>query len=66
MLISFDIEVDVSFRIETIDPAYERGDSGDGMMSESSTTNILIQSNITYLLDNKELKDYVELDRAFF
>lgn len=65
MLISFNIEIDVSFSIETIDPSYERGDSGDGMMSESSSTNILIQSNITYLLDNKELMDYIELDREY-
>lgn len=65
MLISFDIELDVSFSIETVDPSYERGDSGDGMMSESSSTNKLIQSNITYLLDNKELMDYIELDRSF-
>lgn len=65
MLISFDIEIDVSFSIETIDPSYEKGDSGDGMMSESSSTSILIQSNITCLLDNKELIDYVELDRAY-
>ncbi|WP_454862265.1 PIN domain-containing protein [Peribacillus frigoritolerans] len=66
ILITLHIEVDVSFYIETIDPSYERGDSGDGMMSESSNTNIWIQSNITYLLDNKELIDYVELDRSFF
>ncbi len=65
MLISFDIEVNVSFSIETINPSYEKGDFGDGMMSESSSTSILIQSNITYLLDNKELIDYVELDREF-
>ncbi|MEH7486298.1 DUF4935 domain-containing protein, partial [Priestia megaterium] len=65
MLISFDIEVDVSFSIETIDPSYEKGDSGDGMMSESSSASILIQSNITYVLDNKELMDYVELERAY-
>ncbi|MDZ5610812.1 PIN domain-containing protein [Bacillus pseudomycoides] len=65
MLISFDIEVDVSFRIETVDPSYEYGDSGDGMMSESSSTNILIHSNVTYSLENKALIDYVELDREF-
>lgn len=65
LLISFDIELNVSFSIETIDPSYERGDSGDGMISESSSTNILIQSNITYLLDNEELIDYVELDREY-
>ncbi|UNP78014.1 PIN domain-containing protein [Bacillus nitratireducens] len=66
MLISFDIEVDVSFSIETIDPSYEKGDSGDGMMSESSSTQIWINSDITYLLNSKELVDYVELDRGFF
>lgn len=65
MLISFDIELHVSFSIETVDPSYEKGDSGDGMMSENSSTSILIQSNITYLLDNKELMDYVELDKAY-
>lgn len=46
MLISFDIEVDVGFSIETIDPSFEKGDFGDGMMSESSRTTILIQSCI--------------------
>lgn len=65
MLISFDIEIDVSFSIETVDPSYERGDPGDGMISESGSTNILIQSNITYFLDDKEFIDYVELDRAY-
>lgn len=65
MLISFEIEVDVSFSIETPDPSYEKGDSGDGMISESSSTSILIQSNITYLLDDEDLIDYVELDREF-
>lgn len=65
MLISFDIQADVSFSIETIDPTYERGDSGDGLISESSSTQILIHSNVTYLLEDEELIDYVELDRKF-
>ena len=65
ILVSFDIEIDVSFDIETVDPSYEKGDPGDGMLSESSSTTILIQSNITYLLDKKELFDYVELEKAY-
>lgn len=65
LLVHFDIEVDVSFSIETLDPSYERGDPGDGMMSESSSTQILICSNITYLLESEELIDYVELHREF-
>lgn len=65
MLISCDIEIDASFSIETVDPTYENGDPGDGMISESSSTNILVQSNITYLLDDKEFIDYVELDKAY-
>lgn len=62
ILVSFDIESDVSFSIETFDPTYEKGDPGDGMISENSSTKILIQSNITYLLNNKKLIDYVELN----
>ncbi|MED0866872.1 PIN domain-containing protein [Bacillus safensis] len=65
LLVHFDIEVDVSFSIETLDPTYERGDPGDGMMSESSSTQILICSNITYLLESEKLIDYVELHREF-
>lgn len=65
LLISFDIEIDASFSIETVDPTYEKGDPGDGMISESSSTNILVQSNIAYLLDDKEFIDYVELDRSY-
>ncbi|MGV4321546.1 PIN domain-containing protein [Bacillus sp. FSL K6-1012] len=65
MLVSFYIEVDVSFSIETVDPTYEKGDSGDGMISESSSTNICIQSNITYLLDDKEFIDYVQLNSEY-
>lgn len=66
MLISCNIEVDLSFSIETVDPTYEKGDPGDGMISESSSTKVLIQSNITYLLDDKEFIDYVELDNEYF
>ncbi|WP_238327881.1 hypothetical protein [Paenibacillus gorillae] len=65
ILISFDIEIEVSFSIETVDPSYDRGDPGDGMISEGSSISILIQGNITYLLDNKEFIDYVELDIEF-
>ncbi|PLR82618.1 DUF4935 domain-containing protein [Bacillus canaveralius] len=65
MLVSFDIEINVSFSIETVDPTYEKGDPGDGMISESSSTNILIQSNITYLLEDKEFIDYVELESDY-
>ncbi|MCM3028537.1 PIN domain-containing protein [Bacillus safensis] len=66
MLISFDIDINVSFSIETVDPTYERGDDGDGMLSESSSTDILIQSNITYFLEEKKFIDYVEIDRKYF
>ncbi|MEC1555127.1 PIN domain-containing protein [Bacillus haynesii] len=65
ILISFDIETDVSFSIETVDPTYEKGDPGDGMISESSSTQILVQSNITYLLDNEKFIDFVELDSDY-
>ncbi|MGN4421141.1 PIN domain-containing protein [Bacillus cereus group sp. MYBK249-1] len=65
MLISFDIQADVSFSIEALDPMYERGDSGDGMITVSSRTQILINSNITYLIEDKELIDYVEIDSSF-
>ncbi|WP_339221827.1 PIN domain-containing protein [Paenibacillus sp. FSL W7-1332] len=65
ILISFYIEIEVSFSIETVDPSYDRGDPGDGMISEGSSTSILIQGNITYLLDNQEFIDYVELDIEF-
>ncbi|GEM_PF-3418793 len=65
LLVSFEIEANVSFNIETVDPSYERGDSGDGMLSENSTTDVLIQANVTYLIDEDKLIDYVELDSEY-
>ncbi|MGA5675853.1 PIN domain-containing protein [Bacillus bombysepticus] len=64
LLISFDVEMDVSFNIETIDPSHDYGDPGDGMMSERSRTKIWIRSNVTYILENEDLIDYVQLDRS--
>ncbi len=40
-----------SIFLETIDPTFERGDSGDGMMSESSSTDIYLQGDIAYSLN---------------
>ncbi len=65
LLISFSIEMDVSFSIETIDPTYERGDDGDGMLSESSYTQVYLTGDITYSVDNDELIDFVEKDIDF-
>ncbi|GAE36138.1 PIN domain-containing protein [Halalkalibacter akibai] len=65
LLITFGVELCVSFSIETIDPSYERGDSGDGMMSESSTTDIYLQGDITYSLNEGKMTDYVEKEIGF-
>jgi predicted nucleic acid-binding protein len=65
LLISFGVILDVSFRIETVDPSFERGDSGDGMISEGSNTRIYLQGDITYSLDEEEMTDYVEKEIDF-
>jgi len=65
LLISFGVELSVSFSIETVDPTFERGDSGDGMISESSYTRIYLQGDITYSLDEEEMDDYVEKEIDF-
>ncbi|GAE33301.1 PIN domain-containing protein [Halalkalibacter akibai] len=65
LLISFGIELSVSFSIETIDPSYERGDSGDGMLSESSCTDIYLLGDITYSLNEGTMSDYVEKEIDF-
>lgn len=65
ILVSFEIEANVSFNIETVDPSYEKGDLGDGMLSENSTTDVLIQANITYLIDENKFIDYVEMDSEY-
>ena len=44
---------------------YEPGDWESGMISEESETEIILQSNITYLLDEEEFVDYVELNVDF-
>ncbi|WP_078379167.1 PIN domain-containing protein [Sutcliffiella halmapala] len=65
LLISFGVELDVSFSIETIDPTFERGDIGDGMISESSNAQIYLTGDITYSLDEVEMTDYVEKEIDF-
>ncbi|GIN96125.1 hypothetical protein J6TS1_19950 [Siminovitchia terrae] len=62
LLIDMCLELEVSFSIETIDPTFEKGDTGDGMISESSSNNILIYGDITYSLGDKEVTEYVEKD----
>ncbi|MFE4706908.1 PIN domain-containing protein [Peribacillus simplex] len=62
MLISFYVDMDIDFSIETTDPAYERGDDGDGFMSKSTSGEAYIKGNITYSPDDGEFTDYVELD----
>lgn len=51
--------------IETVNPSYEKGDLGDGMLSEYSTTDIIIQANITYLINDDKFIDYVEMDSEY-
>ncbi|MFD2046005.1 PIN domain-containing protein [Ornithinibacillus salinisoli] len=65
LLISFGVDLYVSFSIETIDPSFERGDSGDGMLSESSSTCMYLQGDITYSLDEEIMDDYVEKEIEF-
>jgi hypothetical protein len=65
LLISFGVELSVSFSIETIDPSFERGDLGDGMMSESSSTDIYLKGDITYSLNEGKMSDYIEKEIDF-
>ncbi|MEY2372177.1 PIN domain-containing protein [Lysinibacillus capsici] len=65
LLLDFSVELEVSFDIEMVDPTYENGDSGNGMVYEHSSTDILIHSNITYDLVEEKFVDYIELDRGF-
>jgi hypothetical protein len=62
LLISFDTNVSVSFEIETNNPMYERGDFGDGMLREDSTAEILVQSDVTYSLENNTFTDFINLN----
>lgn len=62
MLISFYVDMEIDFSIETTDPAYERGDDGYGFMSKSTSGEAYIKGNITYSPDDGEFTDYVELD----
>lgn len=61
-LISFDIHLHIHFNIQTTDPTYERGDDGDGLLSEASEGLLYIHSNVTYSPDKDEFIDYVELE----
>lgn len=65
LLISCYAHLSVDFSIEIVNSSYEKGDPGDGMLSESSDTEIYIQYNITYLIDEEEFIDYVQIDSGF-
>lgn len=65
LLVDFNIFLDISFSIQTINPAYEKGDTGDGFLNESSSTKLQIQGNISYNLSKEELFDYTELEIEF-
>lgn len=65
LLISFIVKLDVSFNIETINPNYERGDYGDGLLTEHDNTRIYMQGDISYSIEREEMNDYVEIDIDF-
>lgn len=66
LLIDICLELEVSFNIETLDPAFEKGDPGDGMILESSSKDIIIYGDITYSLQDKEVTGYLEKDVGFW
>lgn len=66
ILISFIIEVNTDFYVQTIDPTYERGDIGDGFLSEEHSGTAHIESSITYYILDEEFADYVELSISMY